>query len=144
MVDRDLLAAKLTELADRVARVRSRVPGDPKALSDDRDALDLVAFNLMLSVQICADIAGHIIADEGWPAARTLAEGFTRLEERQLLSRDTAESLRQAVGLRSVVAHGYASIDVEKCFRAATDGVADLDAFAREVGRWVASSTPGD
>jgi uncharacterized protein YutE (UPF0331/DUF86 family) len=33
--------------------------------------VDLVSFNLVLAVQSCSDIASHIIADEGWPAAQT-------------------------------------------------------------------------
>ncbi len=136
MVDKDLLAAKLAELADRTARVRARVPASVEDLGADRDALDLVAFNLMLAVQSCADIASHLIADEGWPIARTLGESFTRLEERGVLSGKTAERLRDAVGLRNVVAHGYAGIDVVACFHAATSGLVHLEDFARQVSAW--------
>lgn len=136
MVNKDLLAAKLTELADRIERVRSHTPESAEALRIDRDKLDLVAFNLMLSVQICADIASHVIADAGWPAARSLAEAFTRLNEQRVLSPAIAESMRRSVGLRNVVAHGYAGIDVEACFLAATSGLTDLQGFARAVSAW--------
>lgn len=141
MVKPDLVAAKLTELSDRVARVRARCPESPEALARDRDALDLVAFNLMLAVQVCADIASHVIADEGWPAARGLAEGFARMAEHGILSPRTQAALAKAVGLRNVVAHGYAGIDTELVFVAATSGVDDLDAFATEVASWVNSRT---
>jgi hypothetical protein len=73
MVDLDLIAAKLAELADRVARVRKHRPASAEVLAADRDALDLVSFNLMLAVQSCLDVASHLIADEGWPPARDLA-----------------------------------------------------------------------
>jgi uncharacterized protein YutE (UPF0331/DUF86 family) len=136
MVDKDLLAAKLVELADRIERVRAHVPKTADALRADRDALDIVAFNLMLSVQTCADIASHVVSDEGWSNARSLAEGFTRLEENGVLGPSTASAMRNAVGLRNVVAHGYAGIDAERCFRAATEGLDDLRAFAREVSAW--------
>jgi uncharacterized protein YutE (UPF0331/DUF86 family) len=139
MVNRDLLAAKMAELQNRVERVKTHVPATVETLRTDRDALDLVAFNLMLCVQICADIASHVIADEGWPVARSLAESFTRLEERGILTSATAESLRRAVGLRNVVAHGYAGIDVQMCYRAATSGVANLEAYARELSAWALS-----
>lgn len=113
----------------------SRVQG----LRSDRDALDLVSFNLMLAVQICADIASHVIADEGWPAAHTLGESFARLEQQGVLLRETAAALGRAVGLRNIVAHGYAGIDPAVVHTAAVRGVDDLDAFAREVAGWVAS-----
>ena len=122
MVDRDLLAAKLVDLADRRERARAHTPADVAALRSDRDALDIVSFNLMLCVQICADIASHLIADEGWPAASTIAQGFTRLQEHGVLSAGTAEAMRNAVGFRNVVAHGYSRIDVDMAHRAAPLG----------------------
>ena len=143
MVNRDVLAGKLGDLANRVARIRTHVPDSASALAANQDTLDLVAFNLMLAVQACADIAGHMISDEAWPAARNLAEGFARLEERGVLSSATAQSMRLAVGLHNVVAHGYAGVDVEACFRGATEGLSDLDAFAREVSTWVAAQPQG-
>ncbi|MGH7296294.1 MAG: type VII toxin-antitoxin system HepT family RNase toxin, partial [Polyangiaceae bacterium] len=66
-MNRDLLASKLADLSDRVGRVRSHGRPTVAELAADRDALDLVAFNLMLAVQTCADIASHLIADERWP-----------------------------------------------------------------------------
>ena len=42
-----------------------------------------------------------------------------------------------AVGLRNVVAHGYAGIDPASVHAAATAGVADLNAFATEVAAWM-------
>lgn len=136
MVDKDLLAIKLADLSDRVARVRRHAKATPAELGADRDALDIVSFNLMLCVQICADIASHLIADEGWAAATTLAQGFTRLADKGVVSSSTAEALKRAVGFRNVVAHGYSRLDFEAAHRAATSGVMDLDTFAREVAAW--------
>lgn len=137
IADRDLVAAKLADLVDRIARVRSRCPDTAEALAADRDALDLVSFNLMLAVQACADIASHVIADEEWAAATTLAESFMRLEQHGVVSTATATALGRAVGLRNIVAHGYAGVDPTIVHRAAQSGVADLDTFAREVAAWV-------
>ncbi len=136
MVDLDLLAAKLAELSDRVSRVRGHAPSSAEALAADRDALDLVAFNLMLAVQVCADIASHIIADEGWGPARSLAEGFERLENRGVLDAATSAALKRAVGLRNLVARSYSGVDPELCFTAATSELADLNAFAMQVSSW--------
>jgi uncharacterized protein YutE (UPF0331/DUF86 family) len=141
MVNRDLLAAKLAELAERVARVRARCPATVEALGADRDALEIVSFNLMLAVQSCADVASHLVADEGWAAAPSLAAGFQRLAEHGVLRAETAVALGRAVGLRNVVAHGYGAIDVGLVHAAATRGLVDLDAFAREVATW-AGRTP--
>jgi uncharacterized protein YutE (UPF0331/DUF86 family) len=141
VVDRDLLAAKLAELYDRIQRVKASVPESAEALLADRNALDLVSFNLMLSVQVCADMASHVIADEGWPVATSLAEAFARLEQFGVLERETTLALQRAVGLRNVVAHGYAGLDVERCFEAAQSGLTDLESFARQVSAWAQAQT---
>ncbi len=138
MVDRDLVAAKLAELEDRITRVRAKCPAGVDEIRADRDALDLVSFNLMLAVQACADIASHLIADEGWPSAANLAAGFNRLRDEGVIAASTAAALCRAVGLRNVVAHGYAGINPAMVHAAATGGQADLEAFAREVAAWVA------
>lgn len=137
MVDADLVTAKLAQLAHRVDRVRGRTPSSPDALRDDEDTLDIVAFNLMLAVQSCADIASHLIADEGWPAATSISEAFVRLSERGVIARDLAATLGRAVGLRNIVAHGYERVDLAMVHQASTVGVADLERFAREIAAWI-------
>ncbi|MCC7541616.1 MAG: DUF86 domain-containing protein [Deltaproteobacteria bacterium] len=139
MVRRDIVVQKLAELADRTARVRAHQKPDAAALAADRDALDLVSFNLMLAVQACADLAAHVIADEGWPAPASLAESFVRLADHGVISRGTAEAFRLAVRFRNVVAHGYAGVDVSAVQAGATSGLEDLDRFAREVSAWLAA-----
>lgn len=136
MVDRDLVASKLGELAEHVARVRTRRAATAEDLRRDRDALDLVAFNLMLAVQACADVASHVIVDEGWPPATSLGAAFERLRDKNVISAPVCEALIRAVGLRKVIAHGYAGVRPEMVHAAATTGLADLEAFARDVATW--------
>ncbi|MFO0686413.1 MAG: DUF86 domain-containing protein [Sandaracinus sp.] len=137
MVRADLLRAKLAELAERAARVRNHQRPTVEALGADRDALDVVCFNLMLAVQTCSDIAAHIISDEGWAAPSTLAGAFDRLVEHGVVTAETCDAMRRAVRFRNVVAHGYAALDVRAAFVASTAGLLDLDSFAREVARWI-------
>lgn len=142
MVNRNLLSSKLAELALRVNRVRALGALSVEELTANRDAFELASFNLMLAVQICADIAAHLIADERWPAAKNLAEAFTRLEEQSVISVAVARAMRKAVGLRNVVAHGYARVDPTTIHSAATTGLADLEAFSQAVAAWAALQSP--
>lgn len=141
MIERDLVTAKLVVLQDRISRARERCPPAADAFSENRDALDIVPFNLMLAVQSCLDIASHLIADEGWTAATTLAGSFVELHRRGVISRETSNSLGSAAGLRNVVAHGYAGIDLTKLFVAATQGLSDLERFSSEVAAWASRPT---
>ena len=142
MVRVDVVTSKLAELEARLARVRLHTPSTAAALRDDQDALDLVSFNLMLCVQSAADVASHVVSDEGWRPAATLADAFDRLGEHGVISAATARAMARAAGLRNVVAHGYASVDVTLVFAAASAGVTDLEAFAGEVARWLVARGP--
>lgn len=137
MVQLEIVQRKLAELDSRVARVRQHRRATADDLASDRDALDLVAFNLMLSVQAACDLATHLIADEGWTAPATAAGSFECLAEHHVITTKTAIALRRAVGFRNVVAHGYAGIDVAATHAASTFGLDDLDRFAREVAAWL-------
>lgn len=67
------------------------------------------------------------------------------MHEHGVLDRATADAMGRAVGLRNVVAHGYAAVDAEMVHTASTSGLADLERFAREVATWTAaggSDTP--
>jgi uncharacterized protein YutE (UPF0331/DUF86 family) len=138
VVQLEIVKRKLAELDVRVARVRAHRRTSADELAADRDALDLVAFNLMLAVQSASDLATQLIADEGWTAPATVAECFHELAAHQVIAAATANSLRRAVAFRNVVAHGYAGIDVAAAHAASTRGLDDLDRFAREVATWVA------
>jgi uncharacterized protein YutE (UPF0331/DUF86 family) len=137
MVDVDVLSAKLKELAHRIAKVRQYNPLAPEDLEKDGDRLDLVSFNLMLAIQACLDIASHVISDEEWTVAITMAESFRRLAEHEVISQATAAALNQAVGLRNIVAHGYSKVEPGLIHAAAKTGPADLERFAEEVSAWV-------
>jgi uncharacterized protein YutE (UPF0331/DUF86 family) len=139
MVSAQIVAMKLAELKACIDQVERHKPQSPEQFAQDRDRRDLVAFNLMLAVQICSDIAAHIISDERWPVAPTLGDAFRRLHEHGVIEQRVTAALCRAVGLRNVVAHGYAGVNVEMLFEAAQRGVQDLDDFSVQVARWLGS-----
>ena len=59
------MPTKLLELGERMARVRTHTSSEASDLEKDQDALDLVSYNLMLSIQACLDLATHFISDGG-------------------------------------------------------------------------------
>lgn len=87
------------------------------------------------AIQICIDIANHLIASEGWVPARDFREAFTRLEEHGVLDAGLAGRLRDATGLRNRLVHLYDDVDDAALARDAREGIADFDAFARAIAQ---------
>ena len=80
--------------------------------------------------------------DEGCPTSvldTNLAGAFNRIRDEGVISATTAATLCRAVGLRNVVAHGYAGINPAMVHAAATRGLGDLEVFAREVAQWISA-----
>ena len=113
MVRVEIVVAKLSELGARTARVRKHTPATAAELLADQDTLDLVSFNLMLSVQSASDIASHLVSDEGWRPASSPCRAAYRPWDRTYMPPCrtlTAKSASGRHGRRSQVANRCSSV----------------------------------
>jgi uncharacterized protein YutE (UPF0331/DUF86 family) len=94
------------------------------------------------SAQICIDLANHLISSEGWRVPRDFRDAVTVLEEGGIVEAELAERMRALVGLRNRLVHLYAEVDDARVHGALSEGLADLDAFARAVATFVEGQTP--
>ncbi|MGF1547678.1 MAG: DUF86 domain-containing protein [Thiotrichales bacterium] len=132
-MDQQLIAQKLESLRRCVLRVESRLPADVQTLSDDPDIQDIVVLNLTRAVQLCVDIATHIIADSPEAAPATMGESFTILEKLNVIDEGTATSMKKAVGFRNVAVHDYDEIDWAIVFAIGSRHLQNFQQFARQV-----------
>ena len=110
-MDRLILADKLESLRRCVARVEARRAASVDELLRDPDRQDIVSLNLTRAVQLCVDIALHVLSARGQPAPGTMGEAFDRLAEAGVISDRVRRSMRAAVGFRNVAVHSYRAID---------------------------------
>lgn len=136
MIDRDVVSAKLVELDKRVRRIAAVRRAAPLDYQADESATELTAFNLMLAVQCAIDLGAHLIADQDWSPATSSADVFVRLSEQHVIPSDLSQRLRDAVGFRNTVAHGYVQLRIDLLHLAATRGVDDLIAFSQHIAGW--------
>ncbi len=129
-MDREVIDAKLESLRRCLQRLRDKLPTDATELALDPDRQDIIALNLVRAVQVSADIAAHIVAERGWPVPATMGEGFQLLAEHRLLTADTAQRMRAAVGFRNIAVHNYERIDWQIVQSILEYHLDDFDAFA--------------
>lgn len=134
IVDSALVSAKLEALRFVIGRVRDHTPVDAQGLATDIDAQDIVSLNLQRAVQLCVDIAYHLVASmPGQVEPLTMADAFVAMRDSGLIDTALAESLRRAVGFRNIAVHQYEHMDWNIVHEVATEGIADLETFARLV-----------
>lgn len=106
----------------------------------DRTGRDVAAFYVFLAIQECIDIAAHWVASAGWAPPDDAAGAFDTLGDRGVIADELARSLRAAVGLRNRIAHGYASVDLERLHDEAVTGVPLLRRFLLAAAEAAAAS----
>ena len=90
---------------------------------------DLASFYLFLAIQEAIDLASHWVADENWGSPDDAGSTFLVLADRRAIDRELAERMRDAVGLRNLIAHGYSLVDHARLHREYKEGVANLRRF---------------
>ena len=84
-------------------------------------------------VEICLDIAKHIIADENLRVPEDSRDAFIVLQEKQILQSSTLEKMKKMVGFRNLVVHLYEKTDVEIVYNTYKKCLPDFDQFSKEI-----------
>ncbi len=93
---------------------------------------------LQLAIQICIDVGAHLVAARGLRAPDEYRDVFERLSREDTLAAALAERLKDAVGQRNLLVHGYVDLDAALIWEKLGE-VEDLRAFAR----WVLATASG-
>jgi uncharacterized protein YutE (UPF0331/DUF86 family) len=77
-----VIKTKLESLRKCLDRIETKKPETLDDLHQDIDVQDIIALNLERSVQLCVDIANHILSSLDDAPAMSMAESFERLSEK--------------------------------------------------------------
>jgi uncharacterized protein YutE (UPF0331/DUF86 family) len=132
-MDRELIEEKIESLRRCVHRIEKKRVASAEELENDWDTQDILSVNLTRAVQLCVDIASHLISESEHRAPDTMAEAFDRLHDMGLLSADLTRHLQGAVGFRNIAIHAYRSIDWHIVHSITHERLDDFRRFARAV-----------
>ena len=109
MTDADLLEKKLAFIETCVRELRQL--SQPERIAHDIREERFVAHTLQIAIQAALDIGSHIVSDGRLGEPCTNRELFDLLQRHHWLSSALTETMRQMVGCRNIVVHGYQSVD---------------------------------
>lgn len=128
-LDRELLAEKAAAIERHLDRVAQRLPADAADFQPSTDASDAVILHLWQAVQLAVDLALAACLQLKLGTPENYGNAFVRLADAGHLDESLAHRLVRAAGFRNQVAHAYEKLDMQRIYRAATDGPADLRAL---------------
>jgi uncharacterized protein YutE (UPF0331/DUF86 family) len=127
MTDPELLAKRLAFIETCIRELRTLAR--PNALDRDVRERRFVEHTLQIAIQAVQDIASHIVSDERLGEPRTNQELLELLVGAGWLESELGRRLRQAIGFRNVVVHGYTSVDLDILRDVLARGLDDLAGF---------------
>ena len=110
VVDKLTLLRLLDKLKHEVDKLEGMEFGLDDALENE-DVQDLVDRRLQVAIESCIDMATMIVAALSLKRRDEAAGVFRELSLAKIISRDLAEKMAKACGLRNVLVHEYFDIE---------------------------------
>jgi len=137
VVDRDLILRKLADLDQYLTQVSEYKDITAEQYRGDWKTQRIVERTLHLAIEVCLDIANHVIADRGLRVPATYAEAFEVLSDAGLLDPPQRDAMIRMSGFRNVIVHEYARIDPTLVVRILREHLADFVRFKTAVSGWI-------
>jgi uncharacterized protein YutE (UPF0331/DUF86 family) len=129
VVDKTLILRKLAELDEYLGQVKEYISISVEGFSKDWKAQRVVERTLQIMIEICADIAGHIISDKGYRVPATYVDTFRVLHENGILNKDLFETMGKMAKFRNIIVHHYDKVDTEIVVGILRKDLNDFSAF---------------
>lgn len=138
MVDRDVLSARLSALEGYLAELRGFRKVDEEDFVREPALHHLAERYLHLACEAVADVAHHVIADEGLRQPANYKDAIAVLAEAGRIDRESVHRLQDWMGLRNVLTHLYLEIDHRRTYAALHDDLGELETFTTAMARLLA------
>lgn len=137
-IDKNLIKQKLLDLEDMVSRIKNMdiVEGN---FVEDVDIQDLLTFRLQQAVEICIDIASHLISARGLTKPDNARSSFEILSNQKIIDENLAKRLALAVSFRNIAVHGYNKLNFEDLFHDYKKDLIDLEDYLKQISKYISS-----
>lgn len=140
-IDREMMEKLLDELKDYIYDIENMDFSEEQLLKN-RDIQHLLNHRLHLAVEICIDIAMHIVSALELPGRDKAADAIILLGENKIISQKLADKFQKAPKLRNLLIHGYAKIDYRSLYRDYKDDLSQIKQFAGEIRNYLEKHEP--
>ena len=137
MVDRDLLLRKLADLDQYLGQVSEYRDITIDQYRGDWKTQRIIERTLQMTIELCVDIANHIIADRGLRVPATYAEAFDVLGEAGLLDAARRDAMIRMSKFRNVIVHDYARVDPTIVVQILREHLEDFTRFKAAALKWI-------
>ena len=133
MID-DIVLGKKERIDECVQRIRTYMAdSSDRDFFDDSLRLDAVEFNILRIIELCIDLANHVVKVRKLGIPKESRASFSMLAREGLIPKELSKLLEGMVGFRNVLIHEYRELDIEVMKDVIEHRLDDLVAFTVRV-----------
>ena len=111
MVDKTLLLRKAAELEEYFGQIGEYSDINADEYSKNWKTQRIVERTLQMMIEICVDIASHIVSDAGFRVPKSYADTFKVLYENKIVKKELFDRMERMAKFRNILVHQYDRID---------------------------------
>lgn len=133
MADHPLILRKLTELQEYTTQLQEYQNISVGQYIAQWKTQRIVDRTLQMAIEVCLDIAGHIISNKGYRIPTSYADTFRVLFENGVIDEHLLSVLENMARCRNFIVHQYDKIDAEIIVGIMKRNLPDFEAFKEAV-----------
>ncbi len=131
------ILSKLELLGEYLKILRGYQRHSLEELKTDVTLKGAVERYMEVSLECCLDVGEMIISKERARKPESYREVIEILGEIGVLPADFAEKFAPVAGLRNILVHMYAKVDIEKIYKHLQNNLEDINEFAKFVAKYL-------
>lgn len=139
MVDSLLVGRKLAQIDTYLKQIGDYSKISLTQYKDDWKTQRIVERTLHILIEVCIDIANHIISDEGMRLPTGYADTFTVLMENKVIGKKLCGTLERMAKFRNVVVHQYETIDPAIVVSILHKNLGDFEQYKKRIIKYLSA-----
>ena len=140
MVDKALMGRKMAQMEVYLSQVREYSKTSLASYRSDWKTQRIVERTLQILVELCIDIANHIISDQKMRFPDGYADTFKVLLENRVINQRLWSRMDKMAKFRNVVVHQYEKIDPAIVVSILQNNLADFEKFRKAITKFLSPS----
>ncbi|MCS6859681.1 MAG: DUF86 domain-containing protein [Abditibacteriales bacterium] len=144
MVDRQRVEQLIAYIQEMLNRLRVQQGKSFDEFANDFLSVDAALRELQTTLEAVSDIATHVIAGANLGTPTDRPHAIELLAQHQVLPRELADRIVQAVRMRNILVHFYPHVNLRKVYDAIQHDLPDIGAFCAEIVKYLDENAPAN
>ncbi len=139
MVDEERILSKITELKGYIKKLKEIIPKSFEEYEESEITRRACERLLQISIECVLDVCDIIFSQLKLGIPTGEEDIIERLAKEKVITKRTAQKLKEMKGVRNILVHRYPYVDDEKIFQSLTTELKDFDVFIGEILKFLKS-----